>query len=477
MKKVFLVFLIAFMLLFILINNIYASFVFSAPDGVTYYEIPEIDIPEGYFYFVIDISGAGSDVWYQVYAFPFECVPGKTNRMPDGSNFTYYTWRIRNGVFKDSTSSTVSSVFVDANLKVFYSNYDVYNAGGKLLNKANAPIFDFVLNLEVVPSENTTVLPVIIQSQLIPWNSYVDYDLKYSLDKKEYKDCPVRSLSGFEDGSLVGMQYYLEVYRNGMYYFKLTNKKTGEEIEEEVEIDNIVYTQDNINNYINGVFKPTPFLNYEYVSDTEILLTTQKFTLEELGQLECSYCKYIEGSSEEYSSEDVNVRAFTNEDTGETKYQFYINISNAEGNGDGTYFVRFYIKNLDEYSSASASVFFDEIVEHHKQTTFANLQFQKFIDFFKERFGFLSYPFELIVDVLHRINRIQFVEPKINIPDIYEPVTHEKIVAATEFNFNDLLKNDTLKNVHEIYLIVVDAILIFGIAMFAKNQIFKVLSK
>lgn len=475
MKKVFFVLLITFMLLFVLINNIYASFVFTAPDGVTYHEIPEIDVPEGYYYFLCDISGTVT--CYQLYAFPFEFVSGKINRMPDGSSFKYYSWRIMNGVFKDSNSATVSSFSTDSNLKVFYSNYDVYNAAGKLLNKANAPISDFVLNLEVVPTEITTTLPVIIHTQFIEESKISTYNLKYSIDGEEYEDCPVRSLSGFEDGSLVGIQYYLEVYRNGTYYFKFINNETGEEINEEVEIDNIVYTQDNINNYINGVFKPTPFLNYEYVSDTEILLTTQKFTLEELGQLECSYCKYIEGSSEEYSSDGVNVRAFTNEDTGETKYQFYINISNSEGNGDGTYFVRFYIKTLDEYTSASASVFFDDIVEHHKQTTFANLQFQKFVDFFKDRFGFLSYPFELIVDVLHRINRIQFVEPKINIPDIYEPVTHEKIVSATEFNFNDLLKNDTLKNVHEIYLIIVDAILIFGIAMFAKNQIFKVLSK
>ena len=476
MKRVFLILLVVFLLFFSLINQVY-GFVFTGHDGQTYYDIPEIDVPEGYFYLIFDISGTGKDVWYSMYAFPFEYVPGKVNSMPDGSSFEYYSFTIKNGILNSSKVNNVFSFSSDGNLKVFYSNYDVINAKGELLNKANAPISDFVLNLEVVPLEPTTVLPVVVHTQLLTFEASSKYKLQYSLDKNKWIDCSERSLTSYETGELIGIQYYLNVYRNGIYYFKFIDRQTGEEIEEEVKIDNIVYTQDNVNNYIDGIFKPTPFLNYEYISDTEILLTTQKFTLEELGQLECSYYKYVEGSSEEYSSEDVKVRAFTNEQTGETKYQFYFSINNETGDGDGSYFVRFFIRDLEEYTYASASVLFDEIVEHHKQTTFANLQFQRFVDFFKERFGFLSYPFELIVDVLHRINRIQFVESKINIPDIYEPVTNQKIVSATNFNFNDLLEEDSLKNVHDIYLIVVDAILIFGVAMFAKTKIFMVLSK
>lgn len=97
--------------------------------------------------------------------------------------------------------------------------------------------------------------------------------------------------------------------------------------------------------------------------------------------------------------------------------------------------------------------------------------------FFQERFGFLMYPFNLFFDVFNRVTNINFTEPSFNIPDIYEPFTNTKIISATSFNFNDLLENDTLKNVHNIYLIIIDAVIIFAFLALIWHKLKGVLEK
>ena len=91
-------------------------------------------------------------------------------------------------------------------------------------------------------------------------------------------------------------------------------------------------------------------------------------------------------------------------------------------------------------------------------TYFTNLQ-----DWFSDRLGFLFYPFELVIDILNDILNIDFSEPQFNIPDINEPFTGKKLISATTFNFNDLLDNSTWNTVHNIYLILVDASIVFGL--------------
>lgn len=91
-------------------------------------------------------------------------------------------------------------------------------------------------------------------------------------------------------------------------------------------------------------------------------------------------------------------------------------------------------------------------------------------NWFCDRLGFLSYPLQLVVNILNKILTINFDEPIINIPEIREPFTNEVFVSKTSFNFNDLLTNDTLKSVHDIYLIIVDAVVIFALVNLAKNK-------
>lgn len=103
--------------------------------------------------------------------------------------------------------------------------------------------------------------------------------------------------------------------------------------------------------------------------------------------------------------------------------------------------------------------------------------FNELKEWFSNRFGFLAYPLELILNILNRILNINFSEPAFNIPEIKEPITNTLLISTTSFNFNTLLQNETLKNVHDIYLILVDAVVIFALINLAKTKFEEVMTK
>ena len=91
-------------------------------------------------------------------------------------------------------------------------------------------------------------------------------------------------------------------------------------------------------------------------------------------------------------------------------------------------------------------------------------------NWFSERLGFLFYPFELIIDILNKILNIDFSEPIFNVPDIKEPFSNTLLISSTEYNLNSLLDNEVFKNVHNIYLLCVDAFIIFALVNLAKRK-------
>lgn len=103
--------------------------------------------------------------------------------------------------------------------------------------------------------------------------------------------------------------------------------------------------------------------------------------------------------------------------------------------------------------------------------------FNELFDWFCDRLGFLSYPLELILDILDKILNINFTDPIINIPEITEPITGQTLITATSFNFNTLLDNETLANVHSIYLVAVDAILAFAMVNLLRKKLEEVTSQ
>lgn len=98
-------------------------------------------------------------------------------------------------------------------------------------------------------------------------------------------------------------------------------------------------------------------------------------------------------------------------------------------------------------------------------------------DWFSTRFGFLFYPFELILDVLNRMLSINLGEPAFTIPNIIEPSTGQTLIVERSYNLNSILENNSFKTLHDIYLVIVDAIIIFGLVNLTKRKLEEVETK
>lgn len=108
---------------------------------------------------------------------------------------------------------------------------------------------------------------------------------------------------------------------------------------------------------------------------------------------------------------------------------------------------------------------------------FFSSYFSDLNNWFSDRFGFLYYPLELFFDLADRFLHINFSEPIIDIPDIYEPTTNTILIHATKYNFNSLLEQNSFKTAHDIYLIIVDAIIYVGLVILLYNKYEEVMTK
>lgn len=108
---------------------------------------------------------------------------------------------------------------------------------------------------------------------------------------------------------------------------------------------------------------------------------------------------------------------------------------------------------------------------------FFNNYFTELKDWFSDRLGFLFYPFELVIDILNKMLNINFANPVFNIPDIHEPFTGKLLISATTFNLNSLVESGALKVIHDIYLICLDAFIIFGLVMLFRRKYEEVTTK
>lgn len=105
-------------------------------------------------------------------------------------------------------------------------------------------------------------------------------------------------------------------------------------------------------------------------------------------------------------------------------------------------------------------------------------------DFFSDRLGILYYPFDLVVSTVDRIILemtlpherpgadpsqiyIYYYDYNIHIPEF--KLFGTTLIPASEIDFNSLLENPTFENIHNIYLIVVDVILILLLVYYVHN--------
>lgn len=86
-------------------------------------------------------------------------------------------------------------------------------------------------------------------------------------------------------------------------------------------------------------------------------------------------------------------------------------------------------------------------------------------------FGIIYYPFEVIIDFLTKFvnatNSMSSSSAVINIPELkFMGVT---LIGQFTYDFNSLLTNDTLKTIHNIYLVVIDVMFSLMLVNLAKN--------
>lgn len=107
---------------------------------------------------------------------------------------------------------------------------------------------------------------------------------------------------------------------------------------------------------------------------------------------------------------------------------------------------------------------------------FFDTYFTDLKNWFSDRLGFLWTPFDIIIDILNKILNINFSEPIFHIPEIDEPFSGSKLISEYEYNLNSLLENNTFKNIHDIYFVCVDAVIIFALINLARKKIEEVFS-
>ena len=83
----------------------------------------------------------------------------------------------------------------------------------------------------------------------------------------------------------------------------------------------------------------------------------------------------------------------------------------------------------------------------------------------------------MFIDILNEILTIDLSEPIFSIPDIKEPFTDKKLISATTFNFNEILENEALETAHNIYLVLVDAFIVFGLVNLFRRKYEEVTTK
>lgn len=92
--------------------------------------------------------------------------------------------------------------------------------------------------------------------------------------------------------------------------------------------------------------------------------------------------------------------------------------------------------------------------------------FEELNNWFSDRLGLLYFPIDFIINFLNRIYSSEFNDVVFNIPDIYIPLFEdtEPIIPAYEFNFNEFISsNENLLTIYNMYLLVVDGIIIWGL--------------
>lgn len=345
---------------------------------------------------------------------------------------------------------------------VLYSTVDLLYADGTVFFKGSN---NYSINLS---TNHNTQGPIIAYSNYFNYSDAKKYECYISTDAKSWT---LMNYETFNDtvNNIIKFRFNYKIYQNGCYYFKFLNKETNEDYYLSYNITNIVKNSSNSGFTDSGI--PQPFCTYERVGD-EFVIKTQSFSADDMQRFRCFYTK---SPGDNYSSwDEMSMGSLNNTLTGETEYYFFFTV--PKDSEDCIYYFVFYDNNSQQYGSPSSmNCYFDKMNEYadslYPTVSKKNSRFNDLLKYFKERFGFLTYPFEFLVNFANRIFNINYSEPIIHIPELREPVNGNIIFNGLDFNFNSLLDNNTFVYIYNIYLVAIDFIIVVLFIFLCKKEI------
>lgn len=96
-------------------------------------------------------------------------------------------------------------------------------------------------------------------------------------------------------------------------------------------------------------------------------------------------------------------------------------------------------------------------------------------DAFSDRMGLLTYPISILFDFLDRMVNLSEQQPILRWGNIYLPGYATPLVAAGQYNLNDAIGTATGKQLHDIYLVIVDAIMILAFVDLCRRKYQKII--
>ena len=429
--------------------------------------LPEIPEKEGYINYIIYYTDDNPNI-VQLKLFPTDLSYYPTVYKPNGclglntysntSNFSapsyFYDVEKGSGWTKTSDSGYIGAINPS---NIVACTTDIYYTDGKQKTDDKAfykssPKGPYIVNsLDNLSSWKFDNL----------WVDYGSYDTTQTLYLhicKKNIDVPVSNSSYYTDYviALSTNGKYYESYEDGqVYYFSIPKDNLPFTVSAGDKI--IFYLSSSANN-LGGAYSSDKPLKDSSILDTKTFTVGTSYTDEDKQK---DYQDKISSSLDD-QKQAIEENTKTNKNIFEKLGDILSYINPFSENFFGKKLVELILDGLKGLFVPEDG-FFD--------TYFSDLK-----NWFSDRLGFLWTPFDIIIEILNKILNINFSEPIFHIPEINEPFSGSKLISEYDYNLNSLLDNDIFKNIHDIYFIGVDAVIIFALINLARRKIEEVFS-
>lgn len=241
---------------------------------------------------------------------------------------------------------------------------------------------------------------------------------------------------------------------NGNAYFEIFDNNSREWTNRQ-ELDNIEDVREKINNY-----NSYDYFDLFYMENSEnAFIYTNWF----LSDNNYRYLVEYSLNNQEWS-DSLDIEEYT------STYDYFRYTLNV--NKNGTYYFRLRIFNVEDNSFVKSKILKVEIKQIGYDFDVSEGKVNHYLEnrsiyrYFKRSLGSLFYPIELMFDFMNKLDTISETEPSIVVPTVREYFTGAVIIQGFTFSLNDVLVNETISNVYNIYLCVADFILYYCLLSF-----------